>query len=90
MPRPEKRDDILRLNGMVNYLSRFLPHLSDVMKPLHNLTHKDAVWCWNDLQENAWNDVKSLIVSAPVWRTTGPVKCLKSSVIAVKVVWEQP
>ena len=66
MPRPKKRDDILRLNGMVNYLSRFLPHLSDVMKPLRDLTHKDAVWCWDDLQEKAWNDAKSLIVSAHV------------------------
>ena len=42
MPRPEGRDDILRLNGMVNYLSRFLPNLSDVMKPLRDLTHKDG------------------------------------------------
>ena len=24
------------------------------------------VWCWDDLQEKAWNDVKSLIVAAPV------------------------
>ena len=30
MPRPKDRDDILRLNGMVSYLSRFLPHLSDI------------------------------------------------------------
>ena len=29
MPRPEGRDNILRLNGMVNYLSRFLPNLYD-------------------------------------------------------------
>ena len=49
MPRPKDRDDISRLNGMVNYLSRFLPHLSDVMKPLRDLTHKDAAWCWDDL-----------------------------------------
>ena len=41
MPRPEKPEDVLRLNGMVNYLSRFLPNLSDVMKPLSDLTHKD-------------------------------------------------
>ena len=34
MPRPEARDDILWLNGMVNYLSRFCPNLSHVMKPL--------------------------------------------------------
>ena len=66
MPRPEGRDDILRLNGMVNYLSRFLPNLPDVMKPLRDLTHKDAAWCWDDLQEKAWSDVKKLIVSAPV------------------------
>ena len=66
MLRPEKRDDILRLNGMVNYLNRFLPNLSDVRKPLRDLTHKDAVWCWDDLQEKAWNEFKNLIVSAPV------------------------
>ena len=65
MPRLKDRDDILRLNGMVNYLNRFLPHLSDVMKPLGDLTHKDAAWCRDDLQEKAWNDVKSLIASAP-------------------------
>ena len=51
---------------MVNYLSRFLPNLSDVMKPLRDLTHKDTAWCWDDLQEKAWSDVKKLIVSAPV------------------------
>ena len=33
MPRPENRDDVLRLNEMVTNLSSFLPHLSDVMKP---------------------------------------------------------
>jgi len=59
MPCPELRDDILWLNGMVNSRSRFLPNLSDVMKPLRDLTHKDAVWCWDDLQEKAWNDQKS-------------------------------
>ena len=36
------------------------------MKPLRDLTHKDVVWCWDSLQEKAQNDVKSLIVSAPV------------------------
>ena len=77
MPRPEKRDDILRLNGMVNYLSRFLPNLSDVMKPLRDLTHKDAVWCWDDLQEKAWNDVKNLIVSAPVLAYYKPSEVLE-------------
>ena len=45
MPRSKERDDILRLNRMVNHLSRFLPHLSDVMKPIRDLTPNDAAWC---------------------------------------------
>ena len=77
MPRPKDRGDILRLNGMVNYLSRFLPHLSDVMKPLRDLTHKDAAWCWDDLQEKAWNDVKTLIASAPVLAYYKPTEVLE-------------
>ena len=77
MPRPKNRDDILRLNGMVNYLSRFLPHLSDVMKPLRDLTHKDAEWCWDDLQDKAWNDVKTLIASAPVLAYYKPTEVLE-------------
>ena len=62
--RPEKPDDVSRLNGMVNYLSRFLPNLSDVMKPLRDLTHQDVEWCWSDAQEQSWNEVKSVIASA--------------------------
>ena len=38
LPRPENQGDILRLNDMVTYLSRFLPHLSDVIRsPSGNL-----------------------------------------------------
>ena len=53
MPRPEKTDDVLHLNGMVNYLSHFLPNLSDGMKPLSDLTLKNTEWCWSDTQEEA-------------------------------------
>ncbi|CAB3993039.1 Hypothetical predicted protein [Paramuricea clavata] len=58
MPRPTTPEEILRLNGMVNYLSRFLPNLSEVMKPLRDLTHK--------IHEKAWNELKHLIATTPV------------------------
>ena len=45
MPRPTSAEEVSRLNGMVNYLSRFLPNLSEVMKPLCDLMHKETVWC---------------------------------------------
>ena len=49
---------------MVNYLSRFLPNLADMMKLLRD--HKYVEWCWSDGQERAWGEVKGLIASAPV------------------------
>ncbi|PFX14360.1 Retrovirus-related Pol polyprotein [Stylophora pistillata] len=58
--------DVSRLNGTLNYLNCFLPNLSDVMKPLRDLTHKDVEWCWSNVQEKAWNELKSLIASTPV------------------------
>ena len=42
MPRPEKPKDVSRLNRIVNYLCCFLPNLSEVMKPLHDPTHRDV------------------------------------------------
>ena len=74
MPRPTTPEEILRLNGMVNYLSRFLPNLSEVMKPLRDLTHKESAWCWLEIHEKAWNEVKHLIATTPVLAYYKPSK----------------
>ena len=34
MPKPEDVEGVQRLNGFVNYLSRFLPRLAEVMEPI--------------------------------------------------------
>ena len=77
MPRPENTADVQRLNGMVNYLSRFLPHLSDVMKPIRQLTHSDTEWHWSESQEQAFTQLKSLITSTPVLVYYDPEKHLE-------------
>ena len=53
--------NIASLNGIVNYPSCLLPSLSGVMKPLRDLTHKDVVCCWDDLQEKGVNGVENVI-----------------------------
>ena len=42
MPRPTTKQETLSLLGFMNYLSKFLPHLSDVAQPLRELTTKNA------------------------------------------------
>ena len=52
----------------LNYLARFLPRLSDVMRPIQQLTKKDVLWNWSTPQEEAFHEVKRLISAAPVLR----------------------
>ena len=39
------KEVINRLNGTLNYLSKFLPKLSRVLEPLRRLTQKDVEFC---------------------------------------------
>ena len=77
MPRPTSAEEVSRLNGMVNYLSRFLPNLSEIMKPLGDLTHKETVWCWLEAHETAWNEVKRLIATTLVLAYYKPSESLE-------------
>ena len=66
MPKPTDVKAVSRLNGMVNYLSRFLPSLADVMKPIRKLTHKGEPWIWGTEQDLAFKKVKEMLANAPI------------------------
>lgn len=51
MPAPTKLESMQRLSGLAQYLSKFLPQLSDVTKPMRELTENDAQWTWGTAQE---------------------------------------
>ena len=54
MPKPTDVAGVQRLIGSVNYLSKFLPHLSDLCEPLRKLMAKDVEWHWTDHQDQAF------------------------------------
>ena len=60
------------LMGMVNYLTRFMPHLSDLCEPIRQLTHKDVIFKWTDVQEEAFRKIKDALSSAPVLKYFDP------------------
>ncbi|XP_064637067.1 uncharacterized protein K02A2.6-like [Lineus longissimus] len=66
MPTPQCKADVERLRGMVNYLSRYVPKLSEEMKIISDLTHKDTVWLWTPAHDKAFERVKTLLCKAPV------------------------
>ena len=73
MPRPQNVEDAQRLNGFVNYLGKFLPHLAEAMEPIRRLTRKDIRWQWAEEQERAFKKVKAMVVESPVLSYYNPV-----------------
>lgn len=54
--------------GMLTYLERFIPILSQKTTKLRNLTKKNSVWLWdqNATRKQAFDDFKNGIITAPV------------------------
>ena len=66
MPRPTDVKSLLRFNGTIQYLAKFLPRLSDMAHPLRQLACKNAELVWSETQEKAWSDIKTAITQVPV------------------------
>jgi len=55
--RPENQKELQRFNGMVNYISQFIPHIATITASLTELSG-NTEWLWTDLQEAAFEAVK--------------------------------
>ena len=66
MTRPTDVEGVQRINGFVNYLAKFLPKLSDVTEPIRQQTIKNVPWNRSESQENAFQEMKSLVKKTPV------------------------
>ena len=77
-PDPEKIKGILAMqslqsiqqlqsfNGMVNYLKRFSPVLSEFVEPLRKLQKSDTVWAWESGQQTVFEKIKTTLTTLPV------------------------
>ena len=66
MPLPTKKSELETFLGMVTYVGRFIPNLSEVTSPLRQLTEKQVAWHWDEKHTKAAETLKGIITSAPV------------------------
>ncbi|QRW24193.1 Retrotransposable element Tf2 protein [Rhizoctonia solani] len=71
-PQPRTVKQVQAFLGFVNYLQRFIPNFSSVARPLHNLTKKETPWSWGDLEEAAFQELKTLVTQSPVLIHSNP------------------
>lgn len=44
LEKPQNISELRRMLGMIHYLGRYVPHLSDVIRPLNELLKRDVIW----------------------------------------------
>ena len=68
MPQPQDKAATRRFLGTITYLSKFCPNLSEVVRPLCDLTHADQEFLWADQHTEAFTKAKELVSKAPCLR----------------------
>ena len=82
MSKPKNKEELQRFLGMITYLAKFIPNLSQTASPLRTLLEKEVEWHWNDQQEQSFQMLKQLTSETPVLKYFDTAKPIKVSVDA--------
>ena len=63
MDPPQNIASLQSFNGMVNYLKKFSPVLSELSGPLRRLCKSGVEWAWESEQQNAFEAIKGVITT---------------------------
>uniref|UniRef100_A0A8C6K5V8 Gypsy retrotransposon integrase-like protein 1 n=1 Tax=Nothobranchius furzeri TaxID=105023 RepID=A0A8C6K5V8_NOTFU len=81
---PKNKAELETILGMVNYLARFAPHLSQIIAPRRQLLKRENEFTWDRQHEDAFTQMKHLITHHPVLAFFDPQKELRLQVDASK------
>ena len=68
MPVPENQTKVKKFLGLVGYYRKFVPHFSDISRPLSKLMRKDTPFAWTKQCHLAFNMLKDKLCEAPILR----------------------
>ena len=72
MPEPTSKKELQRFLGMITYLGKFIPNLSDLTAPQRSLLEKDAIYSFDKPQKDAINKLKEVITSNQILKFLDP------------------
>ncbi|XP_054289748.1 uncharacterized protein K02A2.6-like [Macrosteles quadrilineatus] len=65
MKEPQNKEEAQRFLGFINYLSKFLPGLSEVAVPIRTLIKEDVKWTWQELHSLAFKKLVNMVTNSP-------------------------
>ena len=76
-PAPQNPQQLRSFLGLLHYYGKFLPNLSTLLYPLNQLLKSNARWRWSNCCQQAFQQAKEKLASAPVLAHYDPAQQLK-------------
>lgn len=73
-PKPNNVTELRLFLGLLNYYGKFLPNLSSLLQPIHNLLRDNVKWNWTAECDAAFEKAKQLLLKSKVLVATRPLK----------------
>ena len=74
MPKATTLKDLQTFLGMVQYLSKFSPRITEIAEPLGDRMKKHAPYAWRPEHNQAFKNIKKEIVQTPILKYYDPKK----------------
>ena len=74
MPPPSSKKEVQSFIGMINYLTKFLPRLTELSEPIRELIKEKVPFNWGPEHQESFNMLKKELVRAPVLTYYNPQK----------------
>ena len=86
MPLPQSKKQVQSFIGMVNYLSKFSAHLSELTEPIRELAKERVPFIWGPEHDEAFSLIKKELTAAPVLSYCNPKKL---TVLQTDASWQR-
>ena len=64
MPTPSNKKALLRFLGICNFITQYIPHLSDAYAPLREISNRSSEFSWSSTQQMTFDKVKEKVAKA--------------------------
>ena len=76
MPPPQSKKQVQSFIGMINYLSKFSAHLSELAEPIRELAKERVPFNWGPEHDEAFSLINKEVTAAPILAYYSPKKLM--------------
>ena len=66
---PHNKKDMQSFMGTINFVRRFVPDFTQIVKPLQQMVKKSVQFKWTEIEKVSFKDINTMIAHAPSLRS---------------------